>query len=91
MNELFTVKQLASLLQMGESSIWRYRDAGYLPAPLKIGRSVRWRQSDIMDWINAGCPNVRTTKWQPSNGGAAAQAIHPNKPGNAPKGPQTNG
>lgn len=33
---------------------------GGLPAPVRIGRSVRWRKSDIALWVELGCPNRET-------------------------------
>lgn len=29
---------------------------GDLPKPVKLGRAVRWRKSDILQWIEQGCP-----------------------------------
>lgn len=31
-----------------------------IPAPVRIGRSVRWRESDIRLWVELGCPNRET-------------------------------
>ncbi|MBW7865055.1 MAG: helix-turn-helix domain-containing protein [Candidatus Hydrogenedentes bacterium] len=59
--ELLNAKQVARMLGVGESSLWRYRDMGALPCPVKIGRSVRWRSTDIIAWIDAGCPHLRAS------------------------------
>lgn len=65
--ELLSVKQVARMLGVGESSLWRYRDMGALPCPVKIGRSVRWRSTDIIAWIDAGCPHLRASLSRPAS------------------------
>ena len=42
---------------------WRTWDvAGKTPTPIRIGRSLRWRASELKAWIAAGCPDRST--WQ---------------------------
>jgi predicted DNA-binding transcriptional regulator AlpA len=42
---------------------WRTWDvAGKIPQPIRIGRSLRWRASELHAWIAAGCPDRST--WQ---------------------------
>jgi excisionase family DNA binding protein len=67
--ELLTVKAAAAALSISTRHLLRLRDAGDVPAPLKIGRSVRWRRAELRDWCNAGCPSPRRTgwAWDPSN------------------------
>jgi predicted DNA-binding transcriptional regulator AlpA len=57
---LLDVRVVATMLSMSERSVWRLSDAGKLPAPVRIGRMVRWSRSDIMQWVNDGCPAIRT-------------------------------
>jgi predicted DNA-binding transcriptional regulator AlpA len=54
--QLITVKQLAKMLATSVRSVWRYRSAGRLPKPVKVGSSVRWRLSDIQLWIKLSLP-----------------------------------
>lgn len=63
-NELLTVGEVAGKRKLSTRAIWKFRDAGTLPSPVKIGRAVRWRASDINAWMDAGCPNCRKTNWQ---------------------------
>ena len=35
----------------------RLVSAGNTPAPVKLGRAVLFRLSDLNDWIALGCPN----------------------------------
>jgi excisionase family DNA binding protein len=53
------VKQLAQILSLSGRSIYRLVDAGKLPQPLHIGGAVRWRRSDIEQWLEQGCKPVR--------------------------------
>lgn len=62
---LVNVEALAAMLMCGQRSVWRWRDMGRLPAPVQVGRCIRWRHSDISAWIVAGCPDVRRTHWTP--------------------------
>lgn len=58
-SELLTSKQAASLLAVGERTLWRWSRSGRAPAPLKIGdgprSAVRFRRSDLLEWIANGC------------------------------------
>uniref|UniRef100_A0A7C2K129 DNA-binding protein n=1 Tax=Schlesneria paludicola TaxID=360056 RepID=A0A7C2K129_9PLAN len=56
----YDVDDVAALLKSSARHVRRLSDAGRMPLPLKIGRLVRWRQSDIDGWIADGCKPVRT-------------------------------
>ena len=47
MSKLLTVQDVAELLSIGVSSVWRKARSGDLPQPVKIGGSTRWRRADI--------------------------------------------
>jgi predicted DNA-binding transcriptional regulator AlpA len=53
---LVTARQLASMLQVSTRTLWRMRSAARLPAPVRLGGSVRWRLDDVTSWIEKGCP-----------------------------------
>ncbi len=53
---LLSADQLARILDVSVRTIWRLRDTGRLPPPLRIGGGVRWRRADIQNWIEEGCP-----------------------------------
>lgn len=69
---LWDVKAVAFGCDISTRQVWRLRDAGAMPAPLKLGdgRCLRWDAATIQEWIIAGCPNVRRTNWRPSGNGA---------------------
>jgi prophage regulatory protein len=52
---------VATLCGCSTRMIWRLRDMGDMPAPIRLGGLVRWRKADIERWISDGCPRVRTT------------------------------
>ena len=42
---------------------WRTWDAaGWIPRPVRIGRSTLWRVEELKDWVTAGCP--RREEWE---------------------------
>lgn len=56
MSELLTVRDLASKLKVSTRQVWKLRSSGKLPDSVNISRSVRWRASDIDEWVRLGCP-----------------------------------
>lgn len=61
--KLLNAVDVAAVLRVGQRTLWRWRDSGRLPAPVKIGGCVRWRASDIEQWVAAACPDCRRTGW----------------------------
>ncbi len=55
--QLLTAKQLGGLLSLSKRQVFRLNACGKLPAPVRIGGSVRWANSIIQSWINMGCPD----------------------------------
>lgn len=42
---------------------WRTWDAaGWIPRPVRIGRSTLWRADELREWVAAGCP--RRPEWE---------------------------
>ena len=63
---------LAKLLRMSKRTVFRYECSGRVPAPLRIGGSVRWLGSEIQAWLDAGAPDRKTwetLKGAKNNGG----------------------
>ena len=47
-DRLLRAKDVARLLNVSQRSVWRLRNDGFLPEPVRISKTlVRWRQSDI--------------------------------------------
>ena len=54
-----SAEALARLLQVSVRHIRRMDSAGKLPAPIRLGGSVRWRTDEIQTWLAAGAPDRR--------------------------------
>ena len=52
-DQLLTVKQVAKRAAISGASVWRLSKSGDLPQPVRIGRSVRWRTSDLQNHIES--------------------------------------
>jgi predicted DNA-binding transcriptional regulator AlpA len=69
---LIDVSMLAEKLSAHEVTIRRWQVSGKIPAPVRIGRSVKWRLSEIDEWIQADCPP--RTKWEMMHAAAAQKS-----------------
>lgn len=49
-------RALARELRISVRLVDKLRARGALPAPLRLGQSVRWRRSEIEGWLAAGAP-----------------------------------
>jgi hypothetical protein len=50
-------KSAGALFDLSERA-WRRLDVtGQVPAPIRVGRSVRWRLKELAAWVRAGCPD----------------------------------
>ena len=60
--ELLAVPDVAALLGCSRRHVYRMSDAGKLPRPVRLGQLVRWRRTELADWLSRGCPPVRAAK-----------------------------
>jgi len=62
-NALLLTAKLAAAACGKSLRTWRSWDAaGWIPRPVRIGRSVLWRADELREWIAAGCP--RRGEWE---------------------------
>lgn len=61
---LLNAVEVGKKLGVSKTTIWRWRDSGALPSPLRVGGCVRWREVVIEEWIKAGCPHCRKANWR---------------------------
>jgi len=62
-NPLLLSARQAALMCGKSLRTWRTWDAaGWIPRPVRIGRSTLWRVDELRDWVAAGCP--RRTEWE---------------------------
>ena len=58
--QLLNAKELGKLLSLSKRQIFRLNVCGKIPAPIRIGGSVRWSVKECADWLAAGAPNRKT-------------------------------
>lgn len=51
-NRLLSFHQVQPRVQLSRVTIWRWEKEGKFPKHIKLGRSIRWRESDIQAWID---------------------------------------
>jgi prophage regulatory protein len=52
MDRLIDIKELSQTISLAEQTIYnRFNTGGDLPPAIKLGRSLRWRESDVAAWI----------------------------------------
>ena len=49
--KLLTVNDVAKLLKLSTRSVWRLVAANAMVKPIRIGGSIRWRESDLSTWL----------------------------------------
>lgn len=58
--KLLTAQAIGAKLSLSKRAVFRMRSAGLICAPLKCGQgAIRWRLSDIEQWISMGCPTKK--------------------------------
>ncbi len=64
---LLTAGDLAKRLRVSLRQVRKLHSEALVPAPVRLGRSVRWRGSEVGKWIEAGCPSRET--WETMRNG----------------------
>lgn len=59
---LLDAKALAEKLSISKATVWRMRDGGKLPQPVRLGSCVRWRFTDVERWLADGCPALASAR-----------------------------
>ena len=55
---LLTAQEVAAMCGVVPDTVRRMSDRGSMPAPVRLGRAVRWRLGDIDEWIADSCPGM---------------------------------
>jgi len=55
---LCSAAEACRLLGIGKSLFYALKSSGRLPAPIRLGRAVRWNRETLIAWCNAGCPSA---------------------------------
>ena len=59
---VLTASQAAGLFSKTERTWRMWNEMGYIPQPVRIGRSLYWRYNELCAWVEEGCPERRS--WQ---------------------------
>ena len=51
MEELLTIQDLSEIFKVPPKCVYNLGYRGCLPQPIKVGRLLRWRRSDVDLWI----------------------------------------
>jgi len=54
--QLLKMSEVAKLLNVDRTAIWRWYTTGDFPKPIKVGATTRFRRTDIEAWL-ASRPN----------------------------------
>lgn len=71
---MLTAELAGALLGMSAKALRRADQADKIPAPMRIGRNVRWRRQELIEWMEAGCPDrptwraIRDARWRDAAG-----------------------
>ncbi len=49
--KLLTIKEVVNLVGFKTSTIYKFIKTRNFPEPIKIGRSSRWKLSDVNKWL----------------------------------------
>lgn len=52
LDKLLKIEEVLEILNIPKTSFYRYVKNGIVPPPVKIGRSSRWKSSDIQNFLN---------------------------------------
>ena len=55
--KLLTAKAVGEILSLSKRQVFRLNSCGKIPSPIRIGGSIRWAESTILAWLQAGAPD----------------------------------
>ncbi len=61
MNKLLTPDEVAELLSVRKSTIYQWTHQGFIPH-VKLGKFVRFKESDVSKWLEKRSSNGRGTR-----------------------------
>lgn len=54
LDSVLTWQQLRTVIPLSRPQVWRLRQTGAFPAPIKLSQNrVGWRTSDVRAWLDA--------------------------------------
>jgi excisionase family DNA binding protein len=77
---LLNAREVARLLTVSARTVWKLAATERLPAPVRIGRCVRWRAEELRAWVDAGCPSRDMWRAVGLRSSETLAASHPFRP-----------
>lgn len=68
---LIDTRTAAKMLNVSLSTVYAMHYSGKMPNVVRIGRAIRWRHAELIEWVNAGCPPCIDGKFRPASSGNA--------------------
>ena len=68
--QLLSTRAVAKILSLSSRTVHRLNSSGLIIEPKRISGSVRYVQSELLAWIEAGMPDRQTWEAMKENGGA---------------------
>jgi predicted DNA-binding transcriptional regulator AlpA len=56
---LITAPEAAALCSVSPRTWRRWFALGYVPAPVRVGRTLLWSRSDLVAWVANKCPRIK--------------------------------
>ena len=53
---LLSAPDAAKMLGVSRAHYLKLHCAGRVPMPVRLGRRVLWRRTELEEWVEAGCP-----------------------------------
>ena len=60
---LIDSRQASKLLRISSRTLWSMYNSRRMPAPIRIGRAIRWSYEELRAWVNEGCPAQEKWEW----------------------------
>jgi excisionase family DNA binding protein len=69
---LFSVGTVSRMLDCNQRTVYRLTKSGWMPQPLRIGNTVRWKAAEIREWIANRCRNCQPAQLRAAHHARAA-------------------
>lgn len=66
-DKLLTIHEVAEMLRSTDATLRYWRHIGTGPRSFRVGRHVRYRLSDVLDWVEEQCRNAQAAPRNPGH------------------------
>jgi len=65
--KLLKIRDVATLFAVQPTTISRWVKLGQFPRPVRVGRSIRWQEECLLDWLKAKIASGQSVPGKPSD------------------------